>query len=667
MKSNALIESSSYWFLHNYEHLTQESKHMCGLSSNPAVELKYNEQLNDMVLRYGDKIVELDRCNSLFINHLSSIYDLFLILLERISECCIKVDAIKHGFIILQSRLNALSQLHGKVRGFISKTLVCPNLINKIKYGELNWDYCPSLMCLLERYDSLQNICAKRTNIECELNLLYGSLIRVAVTRLKHDISLIFSTNESVLILLRADFSKSKVHSELMKRSQIIKFLMSNTTELNFFQEEYINFANCWFSKVLEKIEELCGNKEHDILITSKEYDKYSSLIFEREKILDNFYMMISEPIKDKSFSDSNVFRMEDIFFYSQKMIYMAFISIYEQSKQLFSDSLKYILFQIFNEHFIKISNMFQLSILRTNDTIGLAIVYNILLRFNCLSESKLKVFSNAIVDSYVLFEYYEKQIRSIYASLETSVLYHLSSLSSLSGRELIKVCISDKLSHINPITRRVSDLLIILSKLLDESNVHGNNVMKLISIVKTFLTSWLELSNSLLQSECNMGDEEGYVFIINNADFIISALNGKTGVLVDDFQIIFCEYIHKYIESRFIRAYPDIQKVIDLDISLDEMDSQYIIEIFECFSDNWKEKIDIETQAILTSFSNFNTSEEVLRLLGTTIAVKYSKFVNIVKTKLGEKTLFEKNKIGIEEILNYIQTRLHPVDQRIQ
>lgn len=670
---NALLESSCGWFLESYEYLKHDLKYMNVIDSSSITSLmklvgegNYNEKLNGAILKFGNKIVDFDYYNSLFRSSVNLTHNSFLLLLDKISTYSIKVEAIKERFVLLQNSLKALTFLHEKIRNFINNTVVGPDLINKIMHNDLDMDYYIPLKCVVNKFDLLRDVDTKRTNIKGELCLLYRSLLIIAINRLKYEISSIFSNNESIFTLIQAESSNSILHSELMKKSKIIKFLISNTTDFKFFEEKYIIFIKRLFSQVVIEIEKLCEHREPDALIVSKEYDKYSLSIYEREKILNNFYLLIGKPLNNTFFSTPNTPRIEEIFFKSQNMIYKAFISIYEHSKQLFDNSLRFILLQIFSEHFARIMELFQLSILKTNDTIGLSIIYNILFRFNNLSESKFKVFSNAIIDSNVLFDYYKKQNKSIYVSLETSVIHHLHSLSSLSSRDLIKMCVTDKPSHINPITRRISDLLIILSKLLDEPNTHSDQIRKLMRRVQTSLTNWLELSSELLQKEHRIGNEEGYIFIINNVDAIISALKGKNGVYVDHFQDIFRDYTQKYIESRLIGAFSGMQKIIDSDISSDEIDIQYICETFEYFNNSWRKKTDIELQTTLTSFSNFHTSEEILRLLGTTIAMKYSKFVNIIKNKHEISGFFEKNKVDVEEILNYIQKCLYPINTKM-
>ncbi|OII72122.1 vacuolar sorting protein [Cryptosporidium ubiquitum] len=670
---NTLLELSSDWFLSSYNDSKDDLK--CAkvtCDSDPLTFLakhngkgKYYQLFNNTVMTFENEIVEFDNNNSLFNYSINLLYDLFLLLESKMSIYSIKVEAIKEKFMLLQNSLRRMKFLHEKIHNFIEKTVIGPDLIDKINIGELDKNYCISLKYLLDKINSIQNTDIKRTNVGRELNLLYRSLFNIAINRIRYKLTSIFSNNESVFIILQTDYSKPSTYSELIKMSKIIKFLISNTTELGFFSEKYISFAAKLFSTVIKETKKLCENKDEiGVLITSKDYDKYQSTFFEREQILNNFYLLINEPMNESFFSTTKkILRIEEIFFESQKMIYKAFISIYEHSRQLFDNSLKDVLQKIFSNHLIEVMELFQTTILKTCDTTGLSILYNIILRFKCLSKSKLSVFENAIADSNVLFEYYKMQNKAVYSSLESSAINHIYSLSSLSNRDFIKSCVSDKLSRLNPITRRISELLMVITKLLDDPN--NEKIRKLVSRIQSSIINWLVSSNEFLQNEYSIGLEQGCIFIINNVDAIISVLQGKKEILLDDFQHVFCEYTQKYIEHRFIKAYSNIQKIIDSKFRLNEINVQYINEVLEHFNKSWKKNIDIEFQTILTSFSNFHTSEEILRLLGTTTAMKYSQLMNIIKNEYKMNELLEKNEVDIEVILDYIQSCLYPTGAR--
>ncbi|EAK87816.1 vacuolar sorting protein VPS52/suppressor of actin Sac2-family protein [Cryptosporidium parvum Iowa II] len=674
-KGAALLELSSEWFLNSYKGSNGDLKYaklICNrnsitdLAKNVGEELHYQHFINT-VIKLGSKIVEFNNINSIFCYSVDLVYSLFSSLQNEVSMHSIKVEAIKDEFIMLQNSLKSIKLLHEKIQNFIDKTVVSYDLIDEIKNAELNKDYYIPLKSLLDKLNTIKNTYIRKTKIGRELYLLYSSLFNIVVNRMKCNLNSLFSNKESMFIIMETGYSNSATFSELIRLSKVIKQLTLNANEIDFFRERYIMFASRLFSQIVKEIEGLCQNKyEQGVIITSKDYDKYHSVLFEREQILNNFYLLIGEPVEESFFSKpKKVFKIEEIFFKSQKMIYKAFISIFEFTRQLFDSALKDILHRIFGDHLIRTLELFQLSILKTNDTIGLSILYNIMLKFKRLTESKLKVFVNAITDSSSLFEYYGMQSKAIYISLESSIILQIYSLSSLSNREFIKLCISDKRPHLNPITRRVSELLTVLTKLIDEPDGHNDQIKKLIDRVQSSLINWLLSSNEFLQNENYIGPEEGCIFIINNADAIISVLRGKNGISLDNFQHLFREYTQKYIEYRLNNSYSGIMQVVDSKFCLREVNLEYINKILTSFNNTWKKNIDIELQATLTSFSNFHTSEEILRLLGTTVAMRYSKFINVIKNEYEISGLLEKNKVDIEVILDYIQSCLYPTNTR--
>ncbi|CUV05702.1 unnamed protein product [Cryptosporidium hominis] len=674
-KGAALLELSSEWFLNNYKGSNDDLKYaklicnrnsITNLAKNIGEELHYQHFINT-VIKLGSKVIEFNNSNSIFCYSVDLVYSLFSLLQNEVSMYSIKVEAIKDEFIMLQNSLQSIKLLHEKIQNFIDKTVVSYDLIDEIKNAELNKDYYIPLKSLLDKLNTIKNTYIRKTKIGRELYLLYSSLFNIVVNRIKCNLNSLFSNKESMFIIMETGYSNSVTFSELIRLSKVIKELTLNASEIDFFRERYIMFASRLFSQIVKEIEGLCQNKyEQGVIITSKDYEKYHSVLFEREQILNNFYLSIGEPVEESFFSKpKKIFKIEEIFFKSQKMIYKAFISIFEFTRQLFDNALKDILHQIFDDHLIKTLELFQFSILKTNDTTGLSILYNIILKFKRLTESKLKVFVNAITDSSSLFEYYGMQSQTIYISLESSIIFQIYSLSSLSNREFIKLCISDKRPHLNPITRRVSELLTVLTKLIDEPDGHNDQIKKLIDRVQSSLINWLLSSNEFLQNENYIGPEEGCIFIINNADAIISVLRGKNGISLDNFQHLFREYTQKYIEYRLNNSYSGIMQVIDSKFCLSEVNIEYINKILTSFNNTWKKNIDIELQATLTSFSNFHTSEEILRLLGTTIAMRYSKFINAIKNEHEISGLLEKNKVDIEVILDYIQSCLYPTNTR--
>ncbi|OLQ18313.1 hypothetical protein ChTU502y2012_408g0480 [Cryptosporidium hominis] len=674
-KGAALLELSSEWFLNNYKGSNDDLKYaklicnrnsITNLAKNIGEELHYQHFINT-VIKLGSKVIEFNNSNSIFCYSVDLVYSLFSLLQNEVSMYSIKVEAIKDEFIMLQNSLQSIKLLHEKIQNFIDKTVVSYDLIDEIKNAELNKDYYIPLKSLLDKLNTIKNTYIRKTKIGRELYLLYSSLFNIVVNRIKCNLNSLFSNKESMFIIMETGYSNSVTFSELIRLSKVIKELTLNASEIDFFRERYIMFASRLFSQIVKEIEGLCQNKyEQGVIITSKDYEKYHSVLFEREQILNNFYLSIGEPVEESFFSKpKKIFKIEEIFFKSQKMIYKAFISIFEFTRQLFDNALKDILHQIFDDHLIKTLELFQFSIFKTNDTTGLSILYNIILKFKRLTESKLKVFVNAITDSSSLFEYYGMQSQTIYISLESSIIFQIYSLSSLSNREFIKLCISDKRPHLNPITRRVSELLTVLTKLIDEPDGHNDQIKKLIDRVQSSLINWLLSSNEFLQNENYIGPEEGCIFIINNADAIISVLRGKNGISLDNFQHLFREYTQKYIEYRLNNSYSGIMQVIDSKFCLSEVNIEYINKILTSFNNTWKKNIDIELQATLTSFSNFHTSEEILRLLGTTIAMRYSKFINAIKNEHEISGLLEKNKVDIEVILDYIQSCLYPTNTR--
>ncbi|KAH8584216.1 Vps52 Sac2 family [Cryptosporidium sp. chipmunk genotype I] len=671
----ALLELSTDWFLNSYEFSKSDLKHTKSICDKNSItdstkhigEDMYYQQFNSEVVKFGTKVVEFNNSNSMFCYYIDLAHDFFLSLQNKISMHSIKVEAIKEKFILLQNSLKAMKFLHEKIHNFIDKTVVSYDLIYEIRNYKLDGDYYISLKCLLDKLNTIKNTDIRGTKVGGELYLLYSSLFNIVINRTKYNLNSIFSKSESIFIIMETEYSNSSTFSELIKLSKVIKLLSLNTNKLSFFREKYIGFASKLFSQVVKEVEGLCDNKyELGVLITSKDYDKCHSALLEREQILNSFYLLIGESIDESLFLRSKkVLRIEEIFFKSQKMIYKVFILILEYTRQLFDNSLKDILDKIFGDHLIKVLEFFRLTILKTNDTTGLSILYNMMLKFKRLSESKLKVFLNPITDSSVLFEYYNMQSKAIYISLESSIIYHIYSLSSLSSRDFIKSCILNKPTHLNPITRRVSELLMILTKLLDEPDSNSDQIKKLFSRVKSSLINWLLSSNEFLQNENYIGPEEGCIFIINNVDAIISVLQEKSGIFLDDFQHLFREYTQKYIEYRLNNSYSGIMQVIDSKFCLNEVNIEYINEILKHFNKSWKKNIDSELQTTLTSFSNFHTSEEILRLLGTTTAMKYSQFMNIVKNEYKINGLLEKNKVDIEVILDYIQNCLYPTNTR--
>ncbi|KAK9173035.1 hypothetical protein CmeUKMEL1_10095 [Cryptosporidium meleagridis] len=674
-KGTALLELSSEWFLNNYKGSNGDLKYttlICNRNSithsakNIGEELHY-QHFNNSIVKLGSKIVEFNNSNSIFCYSIELVYSLFLSLQNEVSIHSIKVEAIKDEFIMLKNSLKAIKLLHEKIQNFIDKTVVSYDLIYEIKNAELNKDYYIPLKSLLDKLNTINNIYIRKTKVGRELYLLYSSLFNIILNRIRYNLNSLFSNKESIFKIIETGYSNSNTFSELIKLSKVMKELTLNASKVDFFRERYISFASKLFSQIVKGIEGLCQNKyEQGVIITSKDYDKYRTVLLEREQILNNFYLLVGESAEESFFSKpKKIFKIEEIFFKSQKMIYKAFISIFEFTRQLFDSGLKDILHQIFDDHLINTLELFQLSILKTNDTTGLSILYSIILKFKRLTESKLKVFVNAIADSSSLFEYYGMQCKAIYISLESSIIFQIYSLSSLSNREFIRLCISDKRPHLSPITRRVSELLTVLTKLIDESDAHNDQIKKLADRVQSSLINWLLSSNEFLQNENYIGPEEGCIFIINNADAIISVLRRKNGISLDDFQHLFREYTQKYIEYRLNNSYSEIMQVIDSKFCLSEINIEYINKILTNFNNTWKKNIDIELQATLTSFSNFHTSEEILRLLGTTIAMRYSKFINIIKNEYEISGLLEKNKVDIEVILDYIQSCLYPINTR--
>ncbi|KAF7459248.1 vacuolar protein sorting-associated protein 52 isoform X2 [Cryptosporidium felis] len=667
-REEILVELSCDWFLSNYESYSNSFQHFgCSRRSDnnygvkSAIGKTYFEPLTSS---FKSSIKEIVTFNDsiLFLNGL--IHRLYLShseLQNKISTFSNKIESFKQEFTALQKYLHSLKALQSRFLNFIDEFIISRQLIDTVTNRPLNRSYATALNCLLDKSNIMHKYNLKGTNIEKELRLLCNSLTFIAMYRLKNELELLFS--EQKLSYISAHSSNVKFTS-FTEKCDIIEFFMKNVPEFSIFETRYSSFVSELLSKTSLEIEKLCSGNEFYVSMTSKEYDRYYSGLFEREQILNVIYLLNSEKGCDSTlelYKESQF--IEEIFFRSQRIIYKIFLDIYEISRRLFTLKLENILKVTFSDHLTKILHLFKSSIFKSNDIIGLSIIYAMSIKFRELARSKFIVFENGLTDTSVLFSYFHELRETIYSSVESSVIQILNSLTSI-GFESTGSFISDKATDLHPTSRRVSELLSLLIKLVNEPGNNNEQFKRLIYRVQLSLAKWFKLTSDFLQNESGFSIEESCIYIINNVDIIISTLEGNDDSFLDIFRNIFNDYSQKYIENRISRNYSEIHEFIKQKPRTDEVNKDNLRDLLDNFNSSWRSNIEIELQRILRSFLNFHTSEEILKLLGTAIAAECSHFIKILNSEYNIADV-EKSEVSVEEILNYIHRCLYPGENR--
>ncbi|KAH8739034.1 vacuolar sorting protein VPS52/suppressor of actin Sac2-family protein [Cryptosporidium ryanae] len=660
-----LFELDSSWFVEYYNNI-KEYEFVSGVIHNSEEDSTINlsnfdkTQVNCIrksVVNCKDDIINLNYISNQLKVCLAHSYESFSLLNEKMSNLPFKMDEINERFRKLQTRINNLKLLKRKMHLFLNDFILTPDQIKNIVVGQIDTNYINLLVKLKERLLVVNKDIVK-TKVKSEIFSVYYSLKSIADHRICEEfISLIGMESENMFLY------NSELHSKLIKKGELLE-------QLDKFGAEYIKLQNIFCNIVqydlmrhtVGIIEELCNKKEKETKknINSKEYDKFCSLFHERQAIINKIYLDTEDNLeKAICFLPKEEYQIEEIYFFSQRIIYKSFMEIYEISRQLFPSNKKIIVDSVFFDYLDKIMDVLGAAISNSTDLIGLSIIFGILFKYKTFLEAKVTVFDSGINDCEIIFRFYTKQSNLIYSLLENSIANHFDSLPLLYNREFIKLQKADELSHLYRTTRSLSEFLFVIIRLFGGIDGGQNRqAKKLISKCQQSLARWLKKNSNYLQSEA-LEFEKSCIYIINNVDLIISIFQD------DDFTDIFGhmlnEYTQRYIEYRFKNICIDINKFLELQSHQFEICTRKIVEITENFHNNWKKNIDFELQQTLTSFSNFDTSEEILRLLGTTIAMKYSQFIDIV-TANNECEKFIKGKIvSTEEILEYIQQCLYP------
>ncbi|KAH7647577.1 vacuolar sorting VPS52 suppressor of actin Sac2-family [Cryptosporidium bovis] len=661
-----LFELGSSWFIDYYRNLKDDgiiskiiNSYEEGSINVSDFEKTQIECIRKSMINYKDDIVNLNCICSQLRKWLCYSYESFSVLNEKISNLSFKMDEVNERFRRLQTRINNLKVLERKVYIFLKELIISPDQINNVIVGQLDSNYIDLLVKLKGKLSIINKDGFGKAKLGKEISSVYYSLKSIADKRI-YDEFILLLENDSVNMFLY----NSELHSRLVAKSELLG-------QLDEFGTEYTKLRNVFCDMVKSDLfrytmgifEELCSKREKDIQLTinSREYDKHYSLFQERQLIINKIYLDTEENLeKAICFLPRENYHIEEIYFFSQRIIYKAFMEIYEFSRQLFMSNNKEIMDHIFSDYLDKIVDLFHGVISNSNDSMGLSIIFCIFFKYKTLLEAKISVFDSGVNDCEVIYIYYTKQINMIYYLLENSILNHLNLLPLISSREFNKSQKINRLSHFYSTTRSLSEFFFVIIRILVEIEDGKNKqVRKLISKIQQSLAKWLKKNSNYLQSETNEF-EMSCVYMINNVDVIISTFQD------DDFTDIFGhmlnEYTQKYIEYRFRNTYIDIHEFLEHKPLVDDFIIQEIEEIANNFHNNWKKNIDMELQQTLTSFSSFDTSEEILRLLGTTIAIKYSQFIDII-TKNNEYKEYVKEKIvNTDEILGYIQKCLYPL-----
>ena len=388
-------------------------------------------------------------------------------------------------------------------------------------------------------------------------------------------------------------------------------------------------------------------------------WDRYYFSFHERQLIINKVYLDTEESLeKVVCFLPKENYHIEEVYFLSHRIVYKAFISVYELSRHLFPINAREIMSRTFSFYFDKITDIYRRTILDSNDSVGLSIIFIIFFKYKSLLEAKISVFEHGASDCGVIFKYYTNQGNSIYFSLENSIISHLESLPLLSSWEFMKSYKSDKLSHLHHKVRSLSEFLLMIIRSFREIGCDKNKqIKKLISKIQQSLAMWLKRNSNILQD--NPEFEKSCIYIINCVDAIISTFQDDE--FSDIFRHMFHEHTQKYAEYRFRKMYVDIHKFLDSKLHTNDFSVQEVIKVMNNFYGCWRQNIDIELQRTLTSFSNFETSEEIMRLIGTTIAMKYSQFTDEIKKNSENRKYIQEKKVNTEEILEYVQKCMYP------
>ncbi|EEA06051.1 Vps52 / Sac2 family protein [Cryptosporidium muris RN66] len=666
-----LFSSDSIEFLYNYKSVKDEEVINFTLNVQDTTQATVDklESLNCVrniiknILCNWKSARQLCESSNQLMEYLESVETSLLKVKSNISEFTVKVDDVKIRFDELQDTVKNLKQLYELISVYINQILITPDIIEKILKGNID-EYFISLVEDIEKRFERANHEGLRSEpsvqdalpiIKSTLNIsrqrIYNNLYNILVESTKKPI-------EGCRFL-------KVLNNKLLAKEKMNKYLRQSKLDMSNIKIIYCkNICDSVLSKVLEDFVKLINLKKKgmDEPITYKDYDKTKCSLTERDEILYTAYVNDENSYQEEDLKSNNLrnqYFVEEIYYKTHKVLCNIFLEEYEFCKRFFQEPLNEILLQIFSQYLDKFIYFIENNLFKNcNDVMGILLANCIRVKATSYILEKIDD-TNKDSDKNIILKYFNKQSSLFLNVFEKAMIFHINSLSTFSNKDFLQSTSGSQQYYPHFIPRRVAELVYLTSKLADKccSDIEKQFISRVLSRLQQAIAIWLKSIGSIITASEEFSQVEvNCIFVVNNVDLIFSII--QDGTFLDIFQHIFREYSQKYIDYRLQYYYPQLNRYTTnetLEISICESKI-----LRENFYKSWASNLDYEFHLIVQSFSNFSTVEEIIRLFGTTLATRYSNFLNCM-SKYDQDEDINKYKVDPDLILEHIQKCLYP------